>query len=305
MLNKIFDYLKHPYKFLYALNNKGLIYLNDKSFLKIRYRCTFNRKLDLNNPQTFNEKLQWLKLHDRKEVYTTMVDKFDAKQYVSNIIGEEYIIPTIGVYNSFDEIDFKKLPNQFVMKCTHDSGGLIICKNKNNLNVDNSRSIITKCLNKNYYPLGREWPYKNVKPRIIIEKYMKDNQETDLKDYKIFCFNGVPEVILVCSNRNGSYKNTDFYDTAWNLLPFTREKHTNNPQGIAKPHNLQKMLEIASVLSKDIPFVRVDLYEINKKIYFGELTFFPSAGFEGFSPIEWDYKLGEKININEVIKNEE
>ncbi len=275
------------------LIKKSCMKISDKAYIEILYYCYFKSKLNLDNPQTFNEKLQWLKLNDRKDFYTTMVDKYEAKKYVANIIGEEYIISTIGIYNSFDEIDFNKLPNQFVMKCTHDSGGLVICKDKNKLDINEERKKVNKSLKNNYYYSGREWPYKNVKPRIIIEKYMGSN----LNDYKIFCFNGVPKYILVCSNRNGNFKNTDFYDVNWNLMPFTREKHQNNPIGISKPENLNEMLLIAEKLSKDIPFVRVDLYDIKNKIYFGEMTFYPSAGFEGFSPVEWDKKLGDMIKL--------
>lgn len=292
-MKKLVEFLKSPLKIFVYFNNRNIKILSDINYLKLRYKITFHKKLNLDNPQTFNEKLQWLKLNDRKEIYTTMVDKYEAKKYVANIIGNEYIIPTIGIYNSFDEIDFSELPNQFVMKCTHDSGGLVICKDKNNLDINKARKKINKSLKNNYYYGGREWPYKKVKPRIIIEKYMGDN----LNDYKIFCFDGVPKYILVCSNRNGNFKNTDFYDVNWNLMPFTREKHQNNPIGISKPENLNEMLLIAEKLSKDIPFVRVDLYDIKNKIYFGEMTFYPSAGFEGFSPVEWDKKLGDMIKL--------
>lgn len=273
--------------------NKLLNKMKDEAYLKLKYMWKMHKKLNFKNPKTFNEKLQWLKLNDRKDIYTTMVDKYEAKKYVANIIGDEYIIPTIGIYNSFEEINFNKLSNQFVMKCTHDSGGLVICKDKNNFDINSARKKINSSLKNNYYYSGREWPYKNVKPKIIVEKYMGDN----LNDYKIFCFNGVPKYILVCSNRNGGFKNTDFYDVNWNLMPFTREKHKNNPNGIPKPKNLKEMLDIAQKLAKDIPFVRVDLYDIKNKIYFGEMTFYPSAGFEGFSPVEWDKKLGDMIKL--------
>lgn len=231
-----------------------------------------------------------------------MVDKYEAKEYVKNIIGEKYIIPTIAVYDNFDNIDFNILPNKFVIKSTHDCGGIIICEDKNKLDIDYSRKKICKSLKRNYYYTNREWPYKNVKPKIIIEKYMKNENNKGLDDYKIFCFNGNPYCILVCSNRNGNFKNTDFYDINWNLLPFTRELHENNPKKNKEPKNLKEMLEIAKKLSKNIPFVRVDLYEINGKVYFGELTFYPSAGFESFKPASWDYKLGEMLDLSGVKK---
>ena len=275
-----------------------LKYLNDQLYLKILYKVIRKEKLDLDNPKTFNEKLQWLKINDRKDIYTTMVDKYEVKQYVTDKIGKKYVIPTIGVYEKFDEIDFGKLPSQFVMKCTHDSGGLVVCDNKNELNIIAAKKKINQSLKKNFYYAGREWPYKNVKPRIIIEKYMGSN----LNDYKIFCFNGEPRFTLVCSNRCGNDKNTDFYDNDWKLLPFTRENHKNNPKGIDKPKNLSEMLDIARKLSKGIPFVRVDLYDIDNQVYFGELTFYPSAGFEGFHPAEWDKKLGDMIKLPDCHK---
>lgn len=278
---------------------KKIIYmlLSDKLYIKLRYRYRMNKKLNLKFPKTFNEKLQWLKLYDRNPKYTKMVDKYEAKEYISNIIGEEYIIPTIGIYDKFDDIDFESLPNKFVLKCTHDSGGVVICKDKKNIDLVAIKKKINKCLKRNYYNFGREWPYKNIKPQIIAEEYIEDDNEEDLKDYKIFCFNGKPQFILVCSNRNGVFKNTDFYDIKWNLMPFTRENRTNNPKGIEKPNKLEEMLNISKKLSKDIPFVRVDLYEVNEKVYFGELTFYPSSGFEGFQPEEYDKILGDMIKL--------
>ncbi len=302
MEKKIIKLLKNPLYLIVFLNNRGIHLLNDEKYLKLLFKLQMNSALDLESPKTFNEKLQWLKLYDRKDEYTKMVDKYEAKEYVESIIGKQYIIPTLGVYDKFDEIDFDKLPNEFVIKCTHDSGGLIICRDKQKFDKLKAKKKISKCLKKDFYYANREWPYKNVKKRIIVEKYMEDKHSNDLKDYKLFCFNGKTKYILVCSNRQGSLKNTDFFDTNWNLMPFTRENHINNPKGIEKPKNISKMIEIANTLSKDIPFVRVDLYEINGKVYFGELTLFPSAGFEGFEPKEWDNTLGELIEIENIKK---
>lgn len=289
--------IKNIYEMLIKINKHSLIILTDKMYIKTRYKLVFNKKINLKNPTTFNEKLQWLKLYDRNPEYTKMVDKYEAKEYVSNIIGKKYIIPTLGVWKNFEDIDFSKLPNQFVLKCTHDSGGLVICKDKSKLNINEAKRKITKSLKKNYFYAEREWPYKNVKPKIIAEQYMVDDSGMKLKDYKFFCFNGIAQTILVCSNRNGSFKNTNFYDINWNLQPFTRENHKNNNEQIKKPKNLDEMITIAEKLSKDIPFVRVDLYEINRKVYFGELTFYPSSGFEGFEPEEWDKKLGNMLEL--------
>lgn len=300
-IKKILLYIRHPQYIQLFFDKIGFIKMSDERYLKEYYKKVFSNDLDLVNPKTFNEKLNWLKLYDRKSIYTTMVDKYDAKKYVANIIGEGYIIPTIGVYDKFDDIDFNKLPEQFVMKCTHDSGGLVVCKDKSRLNIDEAKKKTNKSLKNNFYYIAREWPYKNVKPRIIVEKYMGDN----LNDYKIFCFNGEPKFTLVCSNRVGHSKNTDFFDNNWKHLPFTRTSSDNSKNEIPKPTNLNEMLEIARKLSKDIPFVRVDLYDINNKIYFGEMTFYPSGGFEGFKPEEWDRKLGDMLELpKEKITNE-
>lgn len=278
-------------------------YFPDELYLKMKYYKVFKKKLNLKNPQTFNEKLQWLKLHDRKDVYTTMVDKFEAKKYVANIIGEEYIIPTFGVYNTFDDIDFNKLPNQFVMKCTHDSGGIIIVKDKSKIDLKKAKSQMNECLKRNFYYLSREWPYKNVKPRIIIEKYMEEEGYIQLNDFKLMCFNGKVKYTFVCSERDNQKEGlaVTFFDNDWNKLPFERH-YRSSKKKIEKPKNFGKMIELAEKLAKNIPFLRVDFYEINNKIYFGELTFFPGGGFEEFTPEEWDYKLGEMIDLSKVKK---
>lgn len=269
--------------------------LNDNVYLYMQFLVLTKRKLNLKNPQTFNEKLQWLKLYDRKDIYTIMVDKIEVKDYVSKIIGKDYIIPTLGIFDNFDEIYFGNLPSSFIIKTSHDSGGVVICNSKDNLDIKAASKVINKSLKNNYYLSNREWPYKNVKPRILIEKNMGRN----LNDYKIFCFNGEPKFTLVCSNRDGNNKNTDFYDNDWNLLPFTRETHNNSKTGIEKPAKFKDMLRIAKKLSSGIPFIRVDLYLIEGRIYFGELTFFPSAGFEGFNPPEWDKKIGQMLILPE------
>ena len=271
--------------------------LNDESFLKKAFRCYMGKELNLDNPQTFNEKLQWLKLYDRKPGYTTMVDKYAVKKYVADIIGEEYIIPTLGVWNHFDEIDFDKLPNHFVLKCTHDSGGIVICKDKNKLDLKSAKKKIEKCLKRNYYWSSREWPYKDVKPRIIAEPYMEDSNAHELIDYKFMCFNGKVKCSFTCSERfSKDGLKVTFFDKDWNVMPFERHYPVskNSPK---KPINYDKMIQFSEQLSKGIPFVRVDFYEINGQLYFGELTFYPGGGFEEFTPEEWDYKLGDFLKL--------
>lgn len=273
-------------------------FIPDKAYLKLQYKLNFGKKLNLKSPETFNEKLQWLKLYDRKSEYVQLVDKYRVREYIANKIGKEYLIPLIGVWDKFEDIDFAKLPNQFVLKCNHDSGSVIICKDKNTFNFEKAKVKLSRGLKRNLYYFGREWPYKDVPPKIIAEKYMVDAQIAELRDYKIFCFSGEPKIVLVCADRftdEGLREN--FYDLNWHLLNIQRPKHSNTTYYIKKPKNLDAMLSLARTLSQNIPFVRVDFYDINGEIYFGEMTFFPASGFERFVPEEWDYKLGEWIKL--------
>lgn len=269
--------------------------LPDKLFLKIKYYCVFGEKLNLKKPEKYNEKLQWLKLYDRKKIYTTMVDKYEVKEYVANIIGKQYIIPTLGVYEYFEEIDFEELPNQFVIKCTHDSGGVIICKDKEKLDMDETRKKINKALKNNYYKKNREWPYKNVKRRIIIEKYMNDNTEEGLKDYKFFCFNGVPKIMYISNDYNKN-TTTDFFDMNFNHLDL-RMRDPNANIMPKKPEKFDEMKKLCRKLSKNLPHARIDFYIIDNNIYFGEITFFHNAGYSRISPSEWNKILGSWIEI--------
>lgn len=275
--------------------------MDDETFLKMAYKRKFGKELDLNNPVTFNEKLQWLKLNDRKPEYTEMVDKFMAKKYVASIIGQEHIIPTLGVWSRFDDIDFDKLPTQFVLKCTHDSGGLVVCKDKSNLNKKAAKKKIEKSMKTNYYKGGREWPYKNVKPRIIAEEYMEDISGNGLTDYKFYCFNGVPKYLYV-SNGMDDHETArlSFLTMNWEKAPFGRSDYLEFEVLPPKPTKFDEMVKIAKSLSGGHPFLRVDLYEINNKVYFSELTFSPCGGFMPFVPEEWDAKLGEMVNIRKV-----
>lgn len=304
MKNKLLNlkyYLLNPSKLvLRIMNSKFSRILADKTYLKIYFKCKMGYKLNLKNPQTFNEKLQWLKLYDRNPEYTKMVDKYEVREYIKEKIGEKYLIPLIGVYDKFDDIDFDELPNQFVIKCNHDSGGLVICKDKGKLNIEETRKKINKSLKRNYYYSGREWPYKNVKPRIIIEKYMEDSNKSDLIDYKLFCFNGIPKIVLVCSERFSSSNMCEtWFDMNWKLIDMTESGHRVDST-ISKPKQLKKMVELSKKLSKNIPFIRVDWYEIGDKLYFGELTFYPASGFEKFEPKEWNKKIGDMLSIDKL-----
>ena len=297
-LNALYKVITNrDYRFL-ILSGQGFYdNMDDETYLKLKYKACLGKVLHLDNPQTFNEKLQWLKLYDRKPEYTTMVDKYAVKKYVADIIGEEYIIPTLGVWYHFDEIDFDKLPNHFVLKCTHDSGGIVICKDKNKLDLKSAKKKIEKCLKRNYYWSSREWPYKDVKPRIIAEPYMEDSKAHELIDYKFMCFNGKVKCSFTCSERfSKDGLKVTFFDKDWNIMPFERHyPASKNPP--KKPINYDKMIQFSEQLSQGISFVRVDFYEINGQLFFGELTFYPGSGFEEFTPEEWDYKLGDFLKL--------
>ena len=292
--------IKNPKKIICFLGEKGLFnFLSDKAYIKFNYRLAMNRKIDLIDPKTYNEKLQWLKLYDRRPEYTRMVDKYESKEYVAEKIGEEYIIPTLGVWDSFEEIDFDKLPEQFVLKCTHDSGGLAICRDKATFDKEKAKKKIEKSLKYNYYKNGgREWPYKDVKPRIIAEQYMEDEKTGELRDYKFFCFDGEVKALFIASDRfaEGEETKFDFFDADFNHLPFTNG-HPNAKVWPEKPEKFEEMKELAAKLSAGIPQARIDFYEVNGKVYFGKITFFHWGGMKPFDPEEWDYKFGEWITL--------
>ncbi len=300
MLGVLKEWKKSPSGFITALGKRGVLnFLSDKSFVKLLYRAGIGKKLNLDNPQTYNEKLQWLKLNDRRDIYTTMVDKYEVRKYVADRIGEEYLIELAGgPYNSFDEIDFDALPSRFVLKCTHDSGGVVICKDKSTFDKEKAKEKINKHLKRNFFYAGREWPYKNVKPRIIAEKYMEDEQTEELRDYKFFSFDGEPKAIFIATERQSAQGETkfDFFDMDFNHLDI-RNGHPNAEKYPACPENFEKMKELASVLSKGFPHIRVDFYEVNGKIYFGELTLSHWSGAVAFEPECWDKTFGEWVKL--------
>jgi len=275
----------------------------DKIFLNVKHKYHIGRKLNLSNPKSFSEKIHWLKLNYRKPEYSTYVDKFSVRPYISETIGEKYLIPLIGVYGSVDEIDWGKLPDKFVLKCTHGSGCNIICSDKNNFNVEEATRKLKIWLGRNWYWYGREWPYKNVVPKIICEEYMVDNNgDKGLTDYKFYCFNGNPTYCQVIRGRN-SDETIDFYDNQWNQMEFTGlKKSARTSSGISKPENYEEMLDLSRRLSQGLPFVRVDLYYIKDKIYFGELTFYPLSGFGEFYPLEWNTRIGNLLELPNVTK---
>lgn len=270
-------------------------WIGDRTYIKWEYFSGMGKFPNLKNPRTFNEKLQWLKLNDIHPEYTQMVDKGKVKDYVSQRIGENHIIPSYGVWDSFDDIDFEKLPNQFVLKTTHDSGGVVVIKDKKTMDVEKVRRVMEKSLKRRFFYEHREYPYKNVKPRILAEKFMVDESGTELKDYKFFCFDGEPKMLFVATDRPFDTR-FDFYDTEFRHLP-VKQGHPLATKEIRKPEAFEEMLEISRKLSQGMRHVRVDLYNINGKIFFGELTFFHFSGNVPFEPEEWDYKIGEWLSL--------
>lgn len=302
MSNKIISILKNPaLLFLTFGHREWFNWLSDERYLKIAYWARMHKKLNLDNPQTFSEKLQWLKLYNRQPIYTKLVDKYEVKPIVANVIGEEYIIPTLGVWDKFEDIDFEKLPNRFVLKCTHDSGGLIVVKDKSKLNIKKARKKINKCLAHSFYWGMREWPYKNVKPRIIAEQLLvDDNLPEDLRDYKFFCFNGKVKCFKIDFGRFTEH-HANYYSPEGELLPFGELRFPPIPEHVEIiPSNLQEMISKAELLSTNHPFVRVDFYNVNDNIYFGEMTFFPATGMGKFTDESWDERLGSWINLSNI-----
>ena len=302
-LKKANKFISNPKARFSYLDNKGLYdNLNDERYLKKAFKAHMGYELDLENPKTFNEKLQWLKLYNRKPEYTMMVDKYKVREYIADKIGEEYLIPLIGVWDDPEDIEFEKLPERFVLKCNHNSGtGMCICKDKSKLDIPKVKKELRKGLQEDYYLKGREWPYKNVPRKIICEQYMEDRNSVDgeLIDYKFMCFDGEVKAVYTCTNRfTDKGVNITFFDKEWIRLPFSRDYCESDLKTIESPKTYAEMLSLAERLSEGILFSRIDFYEINKKCYFGEITFFPASGFSGFNPKEWDLKLGKYISIN-------
>jgi len=305
--------MKHIHPKRCFRNTKTFIYnafwnylVPDEWSIKHIFRKRVGYDCDLDNPRSFNEKIQWLKLHDHNPLYPLLIDKIRVKEMVSRELGAEYVIPMIGHgYSRFTDIPFDELPEQFVLKCNHDAASTIVCKDKSSFDFEKAKRKIEKALRTNYYHYdGKQWGYKDIKPQVFVEKYMQNGKDAELNDYKFLMFNGECKCIFLYAERFSGYGlKMNSYDSNWNLLPFTRHYlNTNSP--IVKPDNLDKMLEVANKLAEMVhnDFVRIDLYDINGRIYFGEFTFYPGGGFEEFYPVEWDYVLGSWINLTEKTK---
>lgn len=297
-MKRLWKAIKNPKLILQYLSGKSIFWkMSDEKYLKMKYLFNIGKKLNLKKPFTFNEKMQWLKLNDRKDIYTLMVDKYEAKKIAAERIGEDYIIKTIGIWDKFEDIDFDKLPNQFVLKCTHDSGTVVICKDKNNFNIESAREKINSRLKYNYYYNCREWPYKNVKPRIIAEEFMQDRDFEVLNVFKVFNFNAGEQIVQAIQNDKTKDECIDYFDKDWNKLVL-RQNYKNGEITLPEPKNLKEMLEISKELSEGFKFLRTDFYEVNGKLYFSEFTFYSDAGLAKFEPEEWDGILGDRIDLS-------
>ena len=297
-IKHIGKFLKDPVYRFHFFRAKGLYNkMPDREYLELVYLKTMGYPLNLDNPKTFNEKVQWLKLYDRKPEYTQIVDKCEAKTFFAQRIDEKYIIPTIGVWDKFESIDFDKLPEQFVLKTTHDSGGVVICSSKKDFDIKAAKKKLCASLRQNYYYGGREWPYKNVKPRILAETYLNVLDDAGLLEFKLFCFDGEPKLILLCKGKaHAAGRTNDYFDMDYNHIPVS-VAFPNAKETFEKPKELDELIEIARKLSKGIPQVRVDTYVADGKIYVGEMTFYHESGMCMFQPREYDAEFGKLIKL--------
>lgn len=299
MFRKIRRYIDNPYYALgYDMIKKCPHLMSDKFYISVLWKMVMGYELDWEHPKTYNEKLQWLKLYDRKPIYTTMVDKYRAKQWIADRIGEQYVIPTLAVYNSVDEIDLYKLPDQFVLKCNHDSGSVAICRDKSTFDLEAAKRKLGDALKKNFYWEEREWPYKNVKRCVFAEKYLEVDEGKDLSDYKLFTFNGEPKFCYITSGRDSATGlKEDFFDMNGNLLVLNQKGFRNAEITPLLPANYDKMIELSRRIAVGTSHLRVDYYEINGRLFIGELTFFDGGGFVPFYPDEWNRTAGDWIKI--------
>ena len=284
-----------------AYNKK--IWLPNKQYQKLQYYLNTGKRLNIKNPKLYQEKIQWLKLYYHNPIMTTLVDKAGVRDYIKSTIGEEYLVPVYGIYDKWSDIDFDALPNEFVIKCTHDSGSVSICKNKSNWDKIKAREIIEKSLSMNYFWRAREWAYKNVKPRIIIEEYLKDNKFEDAPDYKFFCFDGKVRMFRINTGRHSKEGlKSNFYELPWKRMDIGEQGYANNLEEETMPAQFEKMVQLAELLSNGFPHVRIDFNYINDKIYFGEFTFYHNGGRHLFNPYESNIAIGNWLKLPKKIK---
>lgn len=298
---KIENIINNPKKILMFFLEKGILnWMPDYQYLKVLYWVHEGKKLNLDKPTTLKEKLQWLKLYNRKPEYTIMVDKYEVKKYVASLFGDKYVIPTIGVWDAPEEINFEKLPKKFVLKCNHNSGlGMCICKDKENLDLNKVRKNLKRGLRQNYYKLGREWPYKNVKRKIICEQYLENEDGSPLVDYKFYCYGGEPRYFMYSLGEADHNVRNHKFDMELHSIDYLFKKiPAIKIEEIDLPSNIGEMIEIVKVLCKGFPHIRIDLYNINGKIYFGEMTFYTSSGFINIDSMEFSQKMADLIDLS-------
>ncbi len=304
-MHKLIKYIRNPFLVFPKMGNMGLLnWVPDEEYLKLIYWSFFHEKLNLKEPLGFNAKIQWLKLYDRDDFYTKIVDKVEVKHVIEDRLGKQYIIPTLGVWNSFDDIDFESLPKQFVIKCSHDSCGNVIVRDKSVFDMKTAKKKIERALKTNYFYSGREWPYRNVPPRILVEQYMENDldnsyhKQQSLIDYKFYCFDGKPRFLYVSTGlENHDTASISFVSLEWKKMPFYRTDYKQFDILPEKPKHFDEMIDVCNVLAKEFRFVRVDLYEINNKVYFSELTLHPCSGLMSFNDKKYDLELGRMLNV--------
>lgn len=288
--------ITHPQYVFLMLGHRGFFkWMSDELYLKIGYRIKMGKKLNIQSPVTYNEKIQWLKLNYKNPSLTNLADKYEVRKYVEKKIGDQYLIPLLGVWNDTDSIDYASLPEEFVLKCTHDSGSVIICRDKSKLNYSKTKKKLDRILNQNYYWGQREWVYDNIKPRIIAEKLITSESEKDLKDYKFFVFDGQVRFMFVASDRSTDVR-FDFFDREFNPIPVS-QKHKKSDKKIVKPENYEEMVRLAEKLAEDFPHARIDFYNVDGEILFGEITFFHFSGWEKFEPEHFDTVFGSWLQL--------
>ena len=296
---KFIKYVQNPFLLFWRLGLDGHFqFIPDRLYLQLCFRIRMGHWPNLDSPRTFSEKLQWLKLYDRRPDYTRLADKLAVRDHVEKTIGAQHLIPLLGVWDTAEEIDFDALPDRFVLKCTHDSDSAVLCPDKAQLDVEKARASLARHLAKNYYGASREWSYRDIPPRVIAEQFMVDESGRELKDYKFFCFDGEPRALFIASDRASKTEETkfDFFDMDFRLLPFTNG-HPNSGRPIPRPKTFEEMKALARTLSRGWPHVRVDLYDVNGQIYFGELTFAHWGGLTPFVPEEWDAHFGRWLRL--------
>ena len=300
-MQPILNYIKHPVNLIDSLVKNFGQWLPDSTYIKLRYRCQMGKRLNLKNPQTFQEKLQWLKLHDRNPEYTKMVDKVLVKDYVSSVIGPEYVVPLLGVWDRPEDIDWDALPDRFVLKTNHSGGntGVVICRDKKTFDRETAIKRLNASLQNDVYRGLREWPYKNIKKKVFAEEFLEAAPSVrDLPDFKWYCFDGEPKYCQVIQDRT-TKETIDFFDTEWNHQEFVGLNPAAGPAAVtpSRPKHLEEQVAIARKLSQGMPFSRIDLYEIGEKEYFGEITLYPASGFGEFNPSQYSEILGKMLSL--------